>query len=339
VTSASAGTPAPAPAPAPFEVSVITPIYNAARYITESVESALAQPETVELIIVEDGSTDDSLAICRDLAARDHRIRLIRHPDGMNHGYPASLNLGILESRCELIAFLDADDHFLPGRFTSTRSVFAQDPTVEGVYEAVGLVFEDDPARRRWESAGRSSADLLTICCPVKPEDFFVRYMDNDIGFFSSNGFVVRRSVFEKTGLFDEHLLLHQDSAMNIKLAAVARLAPGELERPVAMMRIHGANRSSEPRSLAQNYKNRMLCWDTAWAWSRENLEPDKTKIVLDFLLREVVNRPRFDRKLPRGLQKRIQLVIRAIENPALLKERLFWTYLKPGKLAARMGR
>ncbi|HUF37096.1 MAG TPA: glycosyltransferase, partial [Anaerolineales bacterium] len=279
-----------------MQVSVITPIFNAAPFVAQSVESALAQPETAEVLLIEDGSTDGSPAVCRELAARHPRVRLLRHADGGNHGYPASLNLGIRESRCEWIAFLDADDFYLPERFGTAREVIVADRTIEGVYEAIRLQFDDEAARRRWEAAGQASDDLVTIRTRVAPEDFFDRYMSNDIGFFHTNGLTVHRSVFEKTGLFDEHLLLHQDSAMNIKLAAAARLAPGELERPVAVMRVHGGNRTSAPRSLDRTYRNKMRCWDTAWAWSREHLEPEKEQVVLEFLLRQVVDLPRFNR-------------------------------------------
>ncbi|HUF39830.1 MAG TPA: hypothetical protein VMN57_15000, partial [Anaerolineales bacterium] len=81
---------------------------------------------------------------------------------------------------------------------------------------------------------------------------------------------------------------------------------------------------------LDRTYRNKMRCWDTAWAWSREHLEPEKEQVVLEFLLRQVVDLPRFNRELPRWAQKRLQLVLRLFENPALARERLFWVTLLP---------
>ena len=98
-------------------VSVVIPVYQAAAFVEQAVESALAQPETGEVLLVEDGSGDGSLAECERLAAGDGRVRLLRHPNGENRGAGASRNLGIEQSTCPLVAFLDADDYYLLGRF------------------------------------------------------------------------------------------------------------------------------------------------------------------------------------------------------------------------------
>jgi glycosyltransferase involved in cell wall biosynthesis len=104
-----------------LRVDVIVPVYNAADYVRKAVESALARPETVEVILVEDGSTDESLAVCQELAAEYPTVRLYRHPNGENRGAGASRNLAISESTRGHIAFLDAD-YFLPCRFSGARS-------------------------------------------------------------------------------------------------------------------------------------------------------------------------------------------------------------------------
>ncbi len=94
------------------EVSVIVPVYNAEKYIGECVESILKQTyKDFELILVDDESTDSSLAICRELAARDSRIKIIEAPHG---GLSCARNRGIAESRAEKITFVDADDALHP---------------------------------------------------------------------------------------------------------------------------------------------------------------------------------------------------------------------------------
>lgn len=96
-------------------LSVIIPSYNYESYLREAVESVLRQSwRDFELIIVDDGSTDDSLAVARTFAARDPRITVLQHPDGKNHGLAASLRLGAVTARGEYIAFLEADDAWLP---------------------------------------------------------------------------------------------------------------------------------------------------------------------------------------------------------------------------------
>ena len=93
-----------------MEVSVIIPVYNAAAYVGQAVRSALEQPETREVILIEDGSQDTSLQVCRELEGAFDSVRLLRHPDGKNLGAGASRNLGIRSHIwfCRLSAFNDS---------------------------------------------------------------------------------------------------------------------------------------------------------------------------------------------------------------------------------------
>lgn len=96
------------------KVSVVMPAYNAERYVKESVVSILQQTLTdIELIIVDDGSTDNTPSILRRLAASDSRIRLITQS---NAGVTVSLNRGVAAARSDIIARMDADDVSLPDR-------------------------------------------------------------------------------------------------------------------------------------------------------------------------------------------------------------------------------
>ena len=68
---------------------MVTPVYNAARFVEASVLSALGHPEVKEVILVEDGSSDDSLAVCHELAARHAQVRVLTHPGRGNRGAAA----------------------------------------------------------------------------------------------------------------------------------------------------------------------------------------------------------------------------------------------------------
>ena len=92
-------------------VSIIIPIYNAEKYLEATVNSVLAQTYTHwELILVDDGSTDNSIRICQKFQD-DNRINLICQENG---GAPSALNAGIRQAKGEYLAFLDADDLWLP---------------------------------------------------------------------------------------------------------------------------------------------------------------------------------------------------------------------------------
>jgi glycosyltransferase involved in cell wall biosynthesis len=316
-----------------MRISVVIPVYNAADYVRQAVESALTQPETAEVILAEDGSTDNSLAVCQELAAGCSKVHLCLHPDSGNHGAGAARNLGILESRHKYIAFLDADDFFLPNRFAVAREIFQADDEVDGVYEAIAMYVENEDGARRWAAASRPWDKLHTMTERVTPDQLFAVLVRGGSGSFSIDGLVVKRSVFDRTGLLDEHLRLHQDSAILVKMAAVAKLVPGRLDEPVAMWRIHDRNRISEPRLPSQVYKDKLSFWDTLLRWSRQNLDEERQHIVLDCLLRYAMYGPRLNKTYPlwlRNFTKRIQFVLLLSDYPSLIRERAFWKRLFP---------
>lgn len=97
-------------------VSIITASYNYARLLPEALDSVLAQThERWELLAVDDGSSDGSWEVLRAYAARDGRIRVLRHADGGNHGLSATLRAGLAQARFPLVAFLEADDAWAAG--------------------------------------------------------------------------------------------------------------------------------------------------------------------------------------------------------------------------------
>lgn len=89
-------------------ISVIVPVYNTEKYLVQCIESILNQTlKEIEVILVDDGSTDKSSEICNEYAQKDHRVKVI-HQD--NHGLMAARYRGVVESVCNYITFVDADD-------------------------------------------------------------------------------------------------------------------------------------------------------------------------------------------------------------------------------------
>ena len=108
-------------------VSVLLPAFNAENYLVASVESLLAQTFTdFEIVVIDDGSTDSTPALVRELIARDPRVRVITHH--VNQGLVVSLNDGLAAARGELIARLDADDTSCPRRLERQVRVFEDTP-------------------------------------------------------------------------------------------------------------------------------------------------------------------------------------------------------------------
>ncbi|MDZ7855410.1 glycosyltransferase family 2 protein [Sphaerotilus sp.] len=113
---------------APVSVSVLMPVYNAADHLEDAVRSILTQTLTdLELVIVDDGSTDESPAILARLQAEDARIRVLRQPNG---GIVSALNLGLSHCTGVCIARMDADDIALPERLARQWAAFEADPSL-----------------------------------------------------------------------------------------------------------------------------------------------------------------------------------------------------------------
>ena len=103
---------------APPRVSVIIIVYNGETYLAEAIDSVLAQTwPDYELLVVDDGSHDGSRELTQSYVdAHPERVRLLRHPGGVNRGMSATRNLGLTHAKGELVAFLDADDIWAPGK-------------------------------------------------------------------------------------------------------------------------------------------------------------------------------------------------------------------------------
>ncbi len=129
-------------------VSVLMPVYNAERYLAEAVESVLAQTfADFEFIIIDDGSTDTSLALLQTFAARDARIRLISRP---NTGLVGALNEGLATARGEFVARMDADDVSLPPRLETQVAYLRSHPECVAVSCRVLLVDSEGAPLCAW---------------------------------------------------------------------------------------------------------------------------------------------------------------------------------------------
>ena len=91
------------------KISVIAPVYNAAKYLPNCIKSLLLQTyDTLEIIAVNNGSTDNSLSILEEFANKDKRIKIVNHPH--NQGLSITRNTGMKHATGEYVSFLDADD-------------------------------------------------------------------------------------------------------------------------------------------------------------------------------------------------------------------------------------
>jgi len=251
-----------------FKVSVIIPVYNAELYIEQAVASAVNLVEVGEIILIEDGSKDNSLQLCKALVARFDKIKLLTHENNENKGASESRNLGIKSAIFPFVSFLDADDVYDVSRFRMDKSILASNNTIDGVYSAVGYLDEED-------------GKMFYLRKVISPNELFHFLLIGTYGHFHTNGITLRKSVFDDVGYFSSQLILHQDSEMWLRIALKKKLISGDLKNPVALIRRHEGNRIWK----GQNYSTRYLLYVTFYNWV---LNENISKYDLILLLRRI---------------------------------------------------
>ena len=127
-----------------MQVSVIMPVYNAAPFLERAIQSALEQPQLAELIAIDDASTDHSARILEAWAQKTDRLIYLPAISKEPQRAAAARNRGLARATAPFIAFLDADDYYLPGRFNRTEAYFKAHPEVEGLIEPVEIFYQEN---------------------------------------------------------------------------------------------------------------------------------------------------------------------------------------------------
>ena len=247
-----------------MKISVIIPVYNAQEFLTESVKSAVSLDVVNEIILIEDGSNDDSLLLAKELEQEFKKVILIQHPDKGNHGTASARNLGVEKATNDWVAFLDADDYFLPNRFDKDIKVIKENKNIDGVYSAVGTTYLDENSKSIFvDKMNLEAADeLTTITSNVNPKDLFLYLIEGKGGYFCTDGILLKKELIQKAGGFDVTLRLHQDTDLWLKMAFLGKLMEGEIESAVSMRTIHPNNRITNKNTASQ-----ILFWDVVFNW------------------------------------------------------------------------
>lgn len=167
-----------------YFISIIIPVFNCETYLAEAVQSIhLQNHEPLEIIIVDDGSTDGTAEL---VAGLQGNIRYFYQP---NSGPPAARNTGLRMARGDVIAFLDADDIWCENKLEIQLSYFIKDPSLEIVLGYTQFV--------RNTSVKDGAKELQKLSDPWPA--------------MSLGSSIVRRSVFDKVGFFDETQLFGDD--------------------------------------------------------------------------------------------------------------------------------
>jgi glycosyltransferase involved in cell wall biosynthesis len=209
-------------------VSVVLPFLNASTFLDEAVASVCDQThDRWELLLVDDGSTDQSPHMAARWAERDARIRVFQHEGRENRGISASRNLGLSKASGEFVALLDADDVFLPEKLERQIGQFERWPEAGMVYGRSlywsGWTGDPEDRNRDWiQSHGVSSGELLF------PPDALVGYLTGAVRIPCPCSVLVRREVARAVGGFEDQFRgMYEDQVFFAKVAVGHPVLPG----------------------------------------------------------------------------------------------------------------
>jgi glycosyltransferase involved in cell wall biosynthesis len=204
-------------------ISIVIPTYDRLAYLRDAVNSVLAQTVSDwELIIVDDGSTDETVAWLESL--EDPRLRIVQH---QHTGCPALLrNLGIELATAEWIAFLDSDDKWLPEKlerqlqYHATGSRFRWSYTAHTIIDAIGDARPAEQFKARQPYTGWIFQPLLQLDAII-----------------ALPSVVAERSLLKEVGCFDETMMFVEDYDLWLRLALHAEC--GIVDEPLTVVRTH----------------------------------------------------------------------------------------------------
>ncbi|MTJ83673.1 MAG: glycosyltransferase [Telmatospirillum sp.] len=212
-------------------LSVIVPAHNAARTLRRALNSILIQNYSpIEVIVVDDASTDDTVAVAEEFAAGG--VRVI----GTGHcrGAAGARNFGIEQSRGEFIAFQDADDEWQPGKLDGQVDLLLRDPAMTFVSCGANLIAPD----------GRDLGSLYPGRPPATGSEAWRVLLAYN--FVATPSVVARRGAFAAAGLFNTDLRVGEDQDMWIRLAMAGPI--GYLDQ--SLVRVHDTPNSLSSKNF-----------------------------------------------------------------------------------------
>lgn len=220
-------------------VSVVIPVWNSAAFLKDSLDSVLSQDyPRMEVIAVDDGSTDGSNEI---LAAYGNRIRLLRQD---NKGAAAARNLGVRSASGRFVAFLDADDVWLPGKLMMQMQYLLSHPDFKIVFGQFAFWHAGHDGQYHDPLAFLDKPETWEIKQELSGWIYADEILDSCIHMIAA---VIYREVFEIIGGFDESLLAGSD--YDFWLKATYRFRAYKIPRCLALYRIHPRGITGTPRT------------------------------------------------------------------------------------------
>lgn len=272
------------------KISVVITAYNSAAFIAEAIESALRQTHApAEIVVVDDGSTDNTAGIVSTYAPR---IRYIKKANG---GPSSARNLGIESTTGEYVAFLDADDVWMPEKLREQAALLqSADP--------VGMV---TCGRRYMDQQGVVAETIVPSLNALSRKSLIEELsIANIVG--GASAVLIRRSVFQDCGMFDNDLHVSEDTDMWIRIAAKHDIKC--VEKPLYLYRcVENSQSSNAHKSISNQFQvtDRLLSrgiisksvWHKALSYkyscaARSSLQNDNRRDALIYIMKSFRHAP-----------------------------------------------
>jgi glycosyltransferase involved in cell wall biosynthesis len=195
-----------------MKISVIIPAYNREKYLEVAVRSVLEQTHSdIEVLIVNDASTDETGPIADRLAQEDNRVRIIHHEQNMYRS--GALNTGIDNATGNYLSFLDSDDYYLADKLERQIAFLESHPESDGVYGDFEILLEDNTETTKVSALSSTQEIRGRLAAKANGEEVAVM----SEGFIPSCSVLIRKSVFE-TIRFDANLRNMEDFDMWLQI-------------------------------------------------------------------------------------------------------------------------
>lgn len=251
----------------PAKVSVIIPSYNTAGTVSRALSSVLeTQCPDLEIIIVDDGSSDDSIKTIERYIS-DHpgaRILLLTHPNHHNKGIAATRNLALKRVSGKYVAFLDADDVFLKNRFNECVAILDADESIDAVVEPFQFRYESGDRGKVEEAAPKVVPSPGAGQPPRSCEQIFFEFLNGSNAAHTSS-ITIRSEVFAATGGFPAFKYC-LEKPLWLKICARNRVVDGARE-PVAEYVLHENSTCAKEESTAEFLSEYSSALMDAYTW------------------------------------------------------------------------
>lgn len=236
-------------------VSIIVITYNSSKYVLETLESAKEQTyDNIELIISDDGSTDNTVEICKkwinENSQRFKRVELITSEK--NTGIPANCNRGVNAAQGEWVKLIAGDDALLPNAIHDLMNIVENKKEIELLFSKVEVYYNNFDKKNFIDIRPNEFKDrqiyFIRETTPEIQLEFLLRG-----GFYFTPGLIIKRKVFFEIGYFDENYKLNEDIPFYLKVGLKKKLLYFE---PIVTVkyRKHKENLTSKKNAILQLY-------------------------------------------------------------------------------------